>query len=61
MNKGDLVCMTTCNDRRIKGIVINSEPPMEGVFETMGIRYEVFIFESSVKRWFFERDLIKFE
>ena len=61
MVRGDLVYMTTCNDRRIKGIIINYSPPPEGVFFPMGGRYEVFIFKSSVRRWFFEYDLIKFE
>ena len=56
MKIGDLVYMTTCNDRRIKGIIISHHSLPVGEE-----RHEVFIFKSAVTRWFFEKDLIKFE
>ncbi len=58
MNKGDLVYMTTCKDRKIKGVVIVYR--INNYYHTLD-RYEVFIFKSAVRRWFFQQDLIKFE
>ncbi len=58
MNKGDLVYMTTCKDRKIKGVVIGYR--INNDYQTLD-RYEVFIFKSAVRRWFFQQDLIKFE
>lgn len=58
MNKGDLVYMTTCKNRKIKGIVVDYM--MNNGYQILD-RYEVFIFSSAVRRWFFQQDLIKFE
>ena len=58
MNKGELVYMTTCKDRRIKGVVIGYR--LSNEYEALH-RYEVFIFKSAVRRWFMVKDLIKFE
>ncbi len=58
MNKGDLVYMMTCKDRKIKGVVIDY---CSGDEYRILDRYEVFIFKSAVRRWFLIKDLIKFE
>ena len=50
--------MTTCEDRKIKGVVIGFR--IDDNYQASD-RYEVFIFKSAVRRWFFQQDLIKFE